>query len=65
MTNDDRPEIPPTQRTPATLDFPTGPAVGAVFPRIALMNQRGELVDVEVARAGQPAIVVFERSARW
>ena len=65
MTNDERPEVPPTQRTPATLDFLTGPAVGDVFPRFALPNQRGELVDVEIARAGRLAIVVFERSARW
>lgn len=65
LTSDDRPEVPLTQRTPAMLDFPTGPAIGDVFPRFALMNQRDELVDLEIARAGRPAIVVFERSARW
>ncbi len=65
MTNDDRPAVPPTQRTPATLDFPTGPSIGDLFPGFALMNRRSELVDLEITRAGRPAIVVFERSARW
>ena len=65
MTADDRPEVPPTQRTPPTLDFPTGPAIGEHFPDFSLRNQHGELVNLEVARAGRPAIVVFERSARW
>jgi peroxiredoxin len=42
-----------------------GPAVGARFPDLALPNQRGEIVDLHAARAGQRALVVFYRSARW
>ena len=65
MTNADTPEVPPTQRTPVTSDFPTGPAIGERFPDFMLPNQHGTRISLEAARAGRPAIVVFERSARW
>ncbi len=65
MTTNDGSAVPPSQRTPADSAFPTGPEIGARFPDFTLPHQRGELVDLHSARGGQPAIVVFERSARW
>jgi peroxiredoxin len=50
---------------PETEDFPTGPAVGEVFPDFTLRNQRNEAVNLTAARAGHKALVVFQRSARW
>ncbi|MEZ4502610.1 MAG: hypothetical protein R3C39_08295 [Dehalococcoidia bacterium] len=66
MTTPPEPErLPPSRRTPETDDFPTGPAIGEVFPDFTLRNQRNEAVNLNEARAGQKALVVFQRSARW
>ena len=46
-------------------DFPTGPEVGARLPDITATDQHGNLIDVHADRAGQPAVVVFYRSAVW
>ncbi|MCP3991733.1 MAG: hypothetical protein GY724_21855 [Actinomycetia bacterium] len=46
-------------------DYPTGPEVGLSLPDIVATDQSGRLVDVNVDRAGQPAVVVFHRSAVW
>ncbi|MFN8638400.1 MAG: hypothetical protein U0360_02845 [Dehalococcoidia bacterium] len=59
------PQVPPAQRMPPTDDFPTGPSLGERFPVATLRNQHNELVDLEAARAGRPALIVFQRSARW
>jgi hypothetical protein len=49
-----------------SLDFADiGPRVGTRFPDVRLPNQHGQLVDLNTARAGRPALVVFFRSARW
>ena len=45
--------------------FPTGPEIGEPLPRVVAQSHTGELVDVEKARAGRPAVVVFHRSAVW
>lgn len=65
MTTESSQTVPPSQRMPATEDFPTGPAVGERFPDVSLRNQRNELIDLHERRAGRPALVVFQRSARW
>jgi cytochrome oxidase Cu insertion factor (SCO1/SenC/PrrC family) len=65
MTSPEPERIPPSRRTPETDDFPTGPAIGEVFPDFTLRNQRNEPVHLADARAGQKALVVFQRSARW
>jgi hypothetical protein len=65
MTTNEPAEQRPTQRTPATNDFPTGPAIGDPFPDFALPNQRGDVVHLSEARGESRAVVVFERSARW
>ena len=57
--------VPPAQRIPATDDFPTGPAVGQPFPEFTLHDQQNEHVTLSEARAGRPALIVFQRSARW
>ena len=59
------PAVPPAQRVPSTQDFPTGPAVGERFPDFTLRDQHNEQVNLEEARAGRRALLVFERSARW
>jgi hypothetical protein len=59
------PAVPPAQRVPASEDFPTGPAVGERFPDFTLHDQHNEHVNLEAARAGRRALLVFERSARW
>jgi len=59
------PELPPTRRTPATDDFPTGPAIGEPLPDFTLPDQHGVLTNVTAARAGDRALVVFYRSTRW
>ncbi|WP_420440754.1 hypothetical protein [Candidatus Poriferisodalis sp.] len=46
-------------------DFPTGPEVGSPLPDIVAIDQSGRTVDVHADRAGQPAVVVFYRSAVW
>jgi peroxiredoxin len=42
-----------------------GPAVGGRFPDVRLPDQTGALVDLQAARRGRQALVVFYRSARW
>ena len=55
--------------TPApdlVLDFDRiGPAVGSLFPDIALPMQDGQTVDLHETRAGRRALVLFHRSAAW
>ncbi|WP_419922992.1 hypothetical protein [Candidatus Poriferisodalis sp.] len=46
-------------------DFPTGPEVGTRLPDTVATDQTGRQVDVHADRAGQPAVVVFSRSAVW
>lgn len=46
-------------------DFPTGPEIGSRLPDIVATDQSGRQVDVHADRAGQPAVVVFHRSAVW
>ena len=46
-------------------NFPTGPEVGARLPDIVATDQAGHRIDVHAHRAGQPAVVVFYRSAVW
>lgn len=65
MTTEQPARTPPTQRMPEPEDFPTGPAVGEVFPDFTLHNQHNEAVNLNDARGGQKALVVFQRSARW
>ena len=45
--------------------FPTGPAIGERLPEILSTDAQGEPFDLHAARNGQPAIVVFYRSAVW
>lgn len=52
------------RRNPAG-DFPTGPAVGERLPQMIAVDQTGSAIDVHADRAGEPAIVVFHRSAVW
>ena len=42
-----------------------GPRPGERFPDVRLPDQTGTLTDLHAARAGQPAVVVFYRSAEW
>jgi hypothetical protein len=42
-----------------------GPREGERFPDVRLSDQTGVLVDLHAQRAGQPALVVFHRSAEW
>lgn len=65
MNAHDPAEQRPSLRSPATDDFPTGPAIGESFPDFTLMNQRGERVTLSSARGGSRAVIVFERSAHW
>ncbi len=44
-------------------DFPTGPEVRNRLPDIVATDQSGRQVDVHADRIGQPAVVVFSRSA--
>jgi hypothetical protein len=54
---------PPSLRS---LDFTgIGPRLGTPFPDVRLTDRQGEMVDLDAARAGRPALVVFFRSARW
>lgn len=46
-------------------DFPTGPDIGSPLPEIVAADQSGRTVDVHADRAGQPAVVMFYRSAVW
>lgn len=49
--------------TTQTIDL--GPAVGQPFPDVRLPDQNGHVLDLNEARAGRSALVVFFRSARW
>ncbi len=42
-----------------------GPAVGERFPDVVLPDQSGRPVDLQAARAGRRALVLFHRSAAW
>lgn len=46
-------------------DFPTGPEVGARLPDVVAVDQHGRTVDLHADRGGQPAVLVFSRSAVW
>lgn len=46
-------------------EFPTGPAIGEIFPDIVARSHTGENVDVHADRAGRAAVFVFYRSAVW
>ncbi|GAB4335175.1 MAG: hypothetical protein Kow0010_22550 [Dehalococcoidia bacterium] len=56
---------PPAVRYPASEEFPTGPDAGERLPAISLPDQHGNIIDVEQARGGQRALVLFHRSVRW
>ena len=42
-----------------------GPGVGEPFPDVALPDQTGQVLDLHAHRRGQPAIIIFYRSADW
>ena len=65
MTSDAPQELPPNFRFPDTGEFPTGPDVGEALPDFTLSGQHGRPVNFTLERAGQQALVVFHRSARW
>ena len=65
MTSDAPQELPPNFRFPDTGEFPTGPDVGEALPDFTLSDQHGRRVSFTAERAGQQALVVFHRSARW
>ena len=44
---------------------PTGPDIGERLPDIAMLDQWGNSVSIESARAGRRALVVFHRSIYW
>lgn len=46
-------------------DFPTGPDIGTALPDLVATDPSERRIDVDVDRAGQPAVVVFTRSAVW
>lgn len=46
-------------------EFPTGPALGTAFPDLTATAHTGELIELHAHRNGQPAVVVFYRSAVW
>lgn len=50
---------------PATLPFPTGPALGAPFPDFTLPDQAGRAINFTAAREGKSAMIVIHRSAAW
>ena len=58
-------ETPPTQRNPATDEFPSGPEIGERLPEINLRDQHGNWVNLEQARGNRRALVLFHRSVRW
>lgn len=65
MTQDPAPATPPSQRSPADGEFPTGPAVGERLPGFVLTDQFGREVDLHAARGARRALLLFHRSARW
>lgn len=61
----EQPERPrPTQRTPATDDFPSGPDVGVSFPDFRLPDQHGRPRTFSREHESR-SLVVFFRSATW
>ena len=46
-------------------DFPTGPEIGTRLPEVVAVDQHGRTVDLHADRGGQPAVLVFSRSAVW
>ncbi len=46
-------------------DFPTGPEIGTRLPEVVAVDQHGRTVDLHADRGGQPAVLVFHRSAVW
>jgi peroxiredoxin len=51
--------------TPAAPIFPTGPAIGELFPDFTLPDQSGTPVTFSIARGGKRAMIVVHRSAAW
>ncbi len=45
--------------------LPAGPEIGEALPSVVAKSHTGGLIDLEKARAGRPAVVVFHRSAAW
>ena len=45
--------------------FPTGPQVGPTLPDVIALDSDGKSTDLHADRKGQPAILVFTRSAVW
>lgn len=55
-----------TGRSLPFVDFQRGgPRVGERFPDVALPDQHGQTIDLHQRRAGRPALVYFQRSAKW
>jgi hypothetical protein len=50
---------------PATPPFPTGPALGTLFPDFTLPDQYGTPINFTAARDGKRAMIVVHRSAAW
>ena len=46
-------------------DFPTGPEVGERLPDVVARDSSGHTIDLHADRGGQPAVLVFTRSAVW
>ena len=46
-------------------EFPTGPAIGDRLPDVRCLTPDGEAFDLQVHRAGRPAVLIFYRSAVW
>ncbi len=46
-------------------EFPTGPAIGEIFPDIEICPIDGSPFSLNHARAGQPALFIAFRSAVW
>jgi peroxiredoxin len=50
---------------PETDDYPKGPEIGDQLPDFTLLDQHSNPVTFSQVRAGQKALVMFHRSARW
>ncbi len=50
---------------PTAPTFPTGPAIGELFPDFTLPDQHGRPVTFSAARDGKRAMVIVHRSAAW
>ena len=55
----------PNFRMPETDDYAKGPEIGEKLPDFTLPDQHGNPITFSEARAGQKALVMFHRSARW